>query len=230
MPSLDAVGKQLAESHAALLVLGVPKRGFTQRPRQAGEHELRGCLVIPHVRAVPEAASALIVAAFKSMELAIGCPEAGLRDQRGKVGHSRIAQGARQRTAPHGVRETFSPPLGFRKLARGVLGRSPCVGETRAVVIADDVVLVTFGRVPTRPLRRAVRKMPSQQECVVRVLAGRYLALQAQRASGCAFLRLRPQLAVFAEIVPEEHRAGPPFRRGPAAQMAHVAISRLQHA
>jgi hypothetical protein len=80
--SIETVREHLAESHATLIVFGESKGGFAQRARQAGENELRGSFVIPNVRAVAEAATALIVAALEAMELTVRGAEARLRNQR----------------------------------------------------------------------------------------------------------------------------------------------------
>ena len=48
------------------------------------------------MRAIAKAAAAVIAGAFETMELAICGAEAGLSNQRGEGGHSRIAHSGRQ--------------------------------------------------------------------------------------------------------------------------------------
>src|SRR5450432_2601274 len=103
----------------------------------------------------------------------------------------------------------------------------PRIGEARAVIVADVVVLVTFWRSPAGPRRRAVRKVPREKKSVDRFSTGRDLALQAQRAGGGSLFCFWTEPAVFSEIVPEKRRAGPPLRRGPTAQITHAPIAGL---
>ena len=77
-----------------------------------------------------------------------------------------------------------------------MLSGRPCVGEARAVVIADDVVLVTFGRRPAGPGRRAVRKVPGEQKCVARFGARSNVAPQAQRTGNALLFGFRSKLAI----------------------------------
>src|SRR6185312_13345671 len=81
--AVDSIGQHLTKSHAALIVLRKPERGFTQRARERGKQKLRRRFIVPDMRAVSEAAAALIVASFKPVKLAILGAKRSLRDERG---------------------------------------------------------------------------------------------------------------------------------------------------
>ena len=206
-----------------------PKDGLAKRACEAGKQELRGGFVVPDVRAVAEAAAALVVAAFEAVKFAVGRAEGGLRDERREIGDRCVAQRPGQRALTHRVHETARSLLEFRERCGGAPGRLPCVGESDAVVVPEVVVLVTLRRGPARPRGGTIGKMPREHERVARVGARRYLALQAQRPGLRSRVGLRPELAVFQEVVPEEIRTRPPFRSGPSAQIADASVIGLQH-
>ena len=163
----------------------------------AGKQELRGGFVVPDVRAVAEAAAALVVAPFEAVKFAVGRAESGLRDERRQIGDRRVAQGARQRAPTHRVHETARSPLEFRERCGSARGRLPCVGESDAVVVPEVVVLVALRRGPARPRCGTIGKVPGEHERVARVGSSRYLALQTQRPGLRSRVDLRPELAVF---------------------------------
>ena len=105
----------------------------------------------------------------------------------------------------------------------------PGVGESRAVVIADDRIWSArrspFGASPAAPGGRAIRKMPGQQERVLGLARpARSSRCRQSEPTAFALRRLGPELAVVGEIVPEQQRAGPPFGARPAAQVGDPAI------
>jgi hypothetical protein len=185
---------------------------------------LGGGLVIPDVRAIAEAAAAVVAGAFEAVELAIGGAEAGLGDERGEGGHGGVAHGGRQGAVAHGGDEAARAGLQIGQFFGGVFGGLPGAGEARGVMIADDGVLIAFGRGPAGPGGRAIREMPGEQEGVGGFGAGRDFLLQAERADGLAVRGFGAELAVVAEVVPKEQGAGPPFGVGPAAQVSELAF------
>ena len=185
---------------------------------------LRGGFVIPDVSAVTEAAAVVIAGAFESVELAVGGTEAGLGNQRGEGGHGRIARTGRKGTVAHGSTKRRVRASRSGQFFGGIFGRLPRSGEALRVMIADDGVLVAFGRGPAGPGRRAIGEMPGKQKSVGGFGSGRDLLLQAERTDGLAIGRFGAKLAVGAEIVPEEQRASPPFGIGPAAEVGELAF------
>src|ERR1035441_5573975 len=109
---------------------------------------LGGCLVIPDVRAIAEAAAVVIVAAFETVELAIGRTEAGLGYERGEGGHGGVAHGGRQGAVAHGGDEAARASFQIGQLFGGVFGRLPGAGEALGVMVADDGVLFALGSGP----------------------------------------------------------------------------------
>ena len=88
-------GKHGAEVDGALVVHAVAEGRFPQRARKGGEQVRRDGLVVPDVRAVAEAAAAMIAGAFEAAKLAIGGAETGGRGQRGEIGGSGVLQRGR---------------------------------------------------------------------------------------------------------------------------------------
>ena len=185
-----------------------------------------GGFVIPDVGAVAEAAAAMIVGAFEAVELAIGRAEAGLGDERGEGGHGGVAHGGRAACCRAWRRRSGGcEPPDRADLSAAYAAACPGAGETRRVVIADDGVLVAFGRGPAGPGGRAIREMPGEQEGVGGF--GRRAAISCCRQSDADRLALRSlgaELAIVAEIVPEEQRAGPPLGLRPAAQIGRACL------
>ena len=71
------------------------------------------------------------------------------------------------------------------QICGGVFGGRPARPEKRvAVVIADDGVLVAFGRGPAAPFGRAIREMPGEEERELGRTAGRDRALERESADG----------------------------------------------
>ncbi len=176
--ALFAVGKHLAMTHGAAIVFGKTECGFPQRTGERGEQMLGGGLVVPDVRAVPEAAAAAIVAALEAVEFAIGGTEGSLRHQRGKVGHGAIAHGGWQSALAHGGDEAARAGFQIWQFSGSIIRGLPCVLEAGAIVIAEDGIFIALRRIPTGPRCRTIGETPRQHKGERRFGAGSDFLLQ----------------------------------------------------
>ncbi len=106
---LLAIGKKLAKVHRSRFVHRVAKSGFAQRSCQRGKEMGGSRLIVPHVGTVAEAAADVIVHSFKSVELAIGSPEAGCRRERRKISAGGFLHHRRQSARAKGLRKCPRP-------------------------------------------------------------------------------------------------------------------------
>src|SRR5438876_313999 len=178
------------------------------------------------MRAVPEAASGPIAATLEAMKLAVGGAETGLCHQRGDVGHRGVAHRGRERTLPHRVHEASGSALKFRKMSRHLPRNGPRIFEPLAIVVAKNCVLVPFWRIPAGPCGRPIRKMPGQQKRVLSYRSGADITFETDGGVRSALAAFGPELAVGAEIMPEEHGTGPPLHVRPTGQTRDLAIAR----
>ncbi len=175
------------------------------------------------MQAVAEAAAVFVVDAFEAVELAVGSAEARGAHQSGEVCAGCIFDGCRQCAFAHCGCEQSGAGFKMFQIRGGVVCRGPGVGESLGIVIADDGFLVALGSFPSAPLRRAIREMPGQNECVASRLAWCDGTLQAQGADGTAGVGFIPEPAVVGEIVPEKHGRIPPPALRPTAPMRKQA-------
>ena len=160
LPALLAVGEKLTEAHAALLVHAVAEGSAAQGFCEGRKKEGCGGFVVPHMGAVAEAASGLVVAALKAMKLAVGGAEAGGGGERGEVGagcflHD-IGYCALRKGAGKGAGAGFeTDEIGDR-----VLSGIPGALEAGGIEVADDGIGLAFGRIPAAPAGGAIGKMP----------------------------------------------------------------------
>ncbi len=125
-----------------------------------------GGFVVPDVGAVAEAAAEVIGGAFEGVELAIGGAEAGGGDESGEIGEGGVLDFAGEGGFAEGADE-FLGALFERGQMRGtVFGGGPGVGKAGGVPVADDVVFVTFGRIPAATFRRAIGEVPGEDKAV----------------------------------------------------------------
>ena len=162
--ALHAIGQHLPEMHRARIVHRVAERGSAERPGQRREQMRSGTFVIPHVRAVAEAAAAIIVHAFESVELAVGSAEAGGARERGKISAGRILHDRRKSAFAKSLGEQPGLPFEPLKIRSRIFSGGQRGRKSHAVVVADDRFPSPFGRAPAAPVRRAIRKSPREQE------------------------------------------------------------------
>src|SRR6185312_5587086 len=110
-----------------------------------------------------------------------------------------------------------------------ILSGLPGIFETRGVVIADHRPFIAFGRGPSAAFRRAVPKMPCEDERNIRVGARSEVPLHAQRSHGIANRRFRPKFSIGGKIVPIEQWTNVPSRTAaPAAKVSDARWRRVQ--
>ena len=206
--------------HGARVVHVVAEAGGAQRAGEGGEQMGGGGLVVPDVGAAAVAAAGVIVGAFEAVELAVGGAEADGGDQRGEIGAGGVLDGGGNGGFAQGRGEPASLLFQGVEMGGGVFGGAPGVGEARGVVIADEGIFLALGCGPAAAARRAIGKMPGEQEREIGMRAGRDGAVEAERADGAAGLGFGTEFAIGGEIVPEEHRRVPPAVALPAAQVA----------
>src|SRR5205823_3508939 len=160
-------------------------------------------------RTVAKAATDFVVYAFKPVELPIGSPETGGRDERGQVGRRGVLYRSGKRTLPNRSRK--APRVLFQAVEiRGRIFRCiPRIGKPGRVMVADYRFFIAFGRAPSTAARRPVGEMPGEQKRIIRVHAGRNGPLQTERAHQVARFGFS-QLAIGREVVPKEHWRVPP--------------------
>src|ERR1700730_8430491 len=106
--------------HRAGLVHRISECRLAQRSSELREQERGRGLVIPHVRAVPEAASALIVDSLKAVELAVRGSETGGRGKRREIRRRGVFDGGRYRALPNRDREAECARFKAMEIVGGV--------------------------------------------------------------------------------------------------------------
>ncbi len=131
-----------------------PKAALRSERARVGKRCGGGGLVIPDVRAVAEAAAAMIVGAFEAVEFAVGGAEASLGDEGGEVGRWRrrcTAGGMVLSRMAAAKRRVVLSRSGSLAAAYSAASQAPA--KRVAVMIADDGVLFALGRGPAATRR-----------------------------------------------------------------------------
>ena len=154
-PERLLAGGRSRGSGARRLVHVVAEAGVAQRAREAGEQVRRGGLVVPHVGAASVAAAAR--GRWRLRSRGTRRRRCGSRSWVTRV--ERFARGrVLDRAGQRWIRACAAAKrrvLLFQRarLAGGVFGGRPGVGEARGVVVADQRVFVALGRASSRSAR-----------------------------------------------------------------------------
>src|SRR5450631_3234703 len=106
----------------------------------------------------------MVIGALEAVKFAVRCAKAGGRRQGGKVCARRLLHRSRQRAGSESIGEGASTLFERSQIRCRVIGHRPRIFEPRGIVIADDGLAFTRGKIPSAPLRCAVWEVPGQQE------------------------------------------------------------------
>src|SRR6185437_2219828 len=205
------------------------ERRLAQRLRETWKQAFGRRFVVPDVRAVSETTTAVIVAALEPVERAVRDAERGRHYQRGQIRHRPFAHFIRKRRIAHRLGEPPRARFQLLQMRSEILSGLPGIFETRGVVIADYRPFIAFRRGPSAALRRAVPKMPCEDERNIRVGARSEIPLYAQRSDGIANRSLRPKFSIGGKIVPKQQWTNVPSRTAaPAAEVRDARWRRVQ--
>ena len=146
----------------------------------------------------------MFIAALEAVEPSVSGSERRGRNQSGQGRRGGVFDRPGQRGPAQGGDEPPRARFEIGQAARRVFRRFPGIAESGAVMVSNEVVLVTLRRFPPAPPRSTVGKMPAQKERILRFAARPNLALEADRAYRTPHRRFGSELPVGGEVVPEE--------------------------